>query len=472
MGMSKSTPCLYLEMALLLAIAAFDGIIDSCFGPSLQDLHCLYSVTVQTISTLFPLYVGTKTAGCLLYVPLHGVISDYTLMMGCLLGSWLVLLIPLCPSYWLAAAASVGLGLTGGVAISACVARTGELSYESTISFHLFGLAACAGHILGPLTMSPFLSNISPYRNRSNITGVDLELTADQCDNSESKIIYAYLIFALCGLILAILLAVLHHGRKNDPWQSPCQEEHESFGKVELILIGLLFILMFIGGGTNFVYGSLLLLFGIHSRLHVPENTLVLLTSSFYTVTMFGRIGAVFVSFIVSQSCLISTCLVGLLAASVFLVFTAEISLLYLWVCSHILALFYAPLYAGLIAWCVENIRVNNTVCAVFTFCDLAGTSLVALALGQLMSVFEPQMLHYSVATIAVAQILLYLCIFLLQKQVQKNTNEKYTVLSDTSVTLKEKYQLIPRHFIQNLVESVGRRCQAAIDANGGHTRY
>ncbi|XP_046567330.1 uncharacterized protein LOC124275728 [Haliotis rubra] len=435
MGTLKSTPCPYLEMALLLAIAAFDGIIDSCFGPSLQDLHCLYSVSVQTISTLFPLYVGTKTGGCLLYAPLHAVFCDNTLMMGCLLGSGLVLVIPLSTSFWMATAASFGLGLAGGVAISACVARTGELSHESTIPFHLLGLAACGGHILGPLTISPFLSSISPYRNRSNTTGEDLELTTDQCDESGSKIIYAYLIFVLCGLILVILLAVLHYGGKNDPVQSSCQKENKSFGKIELILIGLLFFLMFIGGGTNFVYGSLLVLFGTHSRLHVPESTLAYLTSSFYAVTMFGRVGGVFVSFFVSQSCLITTCLAGLLVASVSLIFTGEISLLYLWSCSHVLALFYAPFYAGLIAWCVENIRVNNTVCAVFTFCDLAGTTFVALATGQLMSVFEPQMLHYSVATIAVVQILLYLCIFLLQKLVRKNTNEEYVVLAGTSVS-------------------------------------
>lgn len=39
-------------------------------------------------------------------------------------------------------------------------------------------------------------------------------------------------------------------------------------------------------------------------------------------------------------------------------------------------------------------------------------------------------------------------------------------------VALRAEYQLIPRHFIRNLVQSMGRRCQATIDANGGHTRY
>ena len=39
-------------------------------------------------------------------------------------------------------------------------------------------------------------------------------------------------------------------------------------------------------------------------------------------------------------------------------------------------------------------------------------------------------------------------------------------------VALGAEYQLIPRHFIWNLVQSMGSRCQATIDANGGHTRY
>ena len=39
-------------------------------------------------------------------------------------------------------------------------------------------------------------------------------------------------------------------------------------------------------------------------------------------------------------------------------------------------------------------------------------------------------------------------------------------------VALRAEYQLIRRHFIRNLVQSMGHRCQATIDANGGHTRY
>ncbi|XP_071097945.1 major facilitator superfamily domain-containing protein 4A-like [Haliotis cracherodii] len=427
----KPLSCRYLELALLLAVSGFDGLIDSCFGPSLQDLQCRYSVSVQTISTLFPVYAGFKTAGSVLYVPVHAVINVYTLMMVCVLvSSCLVLVIPLCSSFWVAAAASSGLGLTEGVASSAFVATTGELSQESTIPFHLMGLAAGAGHILGPLIISPFLSSINPHGNRSNTTADELEMTTDPCGGSDSNITYAYVIFASCGLILVILLALLRYGRKNNPEPESCKKKDKSFGKLELILISFLASLMFIGGGTNFVYGSLLLLFGIHSSLHMPETTLSLMTSSFYTVTVFGRVGGVFVSWVVSQSCLITACLAGLLAASVLLVFTAESSLLYLWTCSHILALFYAPIYAALIAWCVENVRLNDTVCAIFTFCDIAGTSLVAVAIGQLMSVFEPQMLHYSLTTIALIQILLFLCIFLLGKLVRKGTEEEYTVLT------------------------------------------
>ncbi|XP_071098009.1 major facilitator superfamily domain-containing protein 4A-like [Haliotis cracherodii] len=423
--------CRYSELALLLAVSAFDGLIESCFGPSLQDLQCLYSVSVQTISTLFPVYAGFKAAGSVLYVPVHAVFNVYTLMMVCVLvSSCLVLVIPLCSSFWVAAAVSSGLGLTGGVTYSAVVATTGELSQESTIPFHLLGLAASAGHILAPLMISPFLSNISPHGNRFNITANALEVTTDPCGNSDSFIIYAYLIFASCGLILVILLVLLRYGRKNNTEQESSQKKDKSFGKLELILLGFLVSLMFIGGGTNFVYGSLLLLFGIHSSLHMPETTLALMTSSFYAVTVLGRVGGVFLSLVVSQSCLITACLAGLLAASVILVFTAESSLPYLWMCSNILALFYGPIYAALIAWCVENIRLNDTVCATFTFCDIAGTSLVAITIGQLMSVFEPQMLHYSVATIAVIQILLFLCIFLLGRLVRKDIKEEYTVLT------------------------------------------
>ena len=37
---------------------------------------------------------------------------------------------------------------------------------------------------------------------------------------------------------------------------------------------------------------------------------------------------------------------------------------------------------------------------------------------------------------------------------------------------LQEEWTAIPGEFIQNLIGSMGRRCQAVIDFNGGHTRY
>ena len=37
---------------------------------------------------------------------------------------------------------------------------------------------------------------------------------------------------------------------------------------------------------------------------------------------------------------------------------------------------------------------------------------------------------------------------------------------------LQEEWTAIPREFIQNLIGSMGHRCQAVIDFNGGHTRY
>lgn len=37
---------------------------------------------------------------------------------------------------------------------------------------------------------------------------------------------------------------------------------------------------------------------------------------------------------------------------------------------------------------------------------------------------------------------------------------------------LREEWAAIPQDFIRNLVRSMRRRCQASIDAQGGHTRY
>ncbi|XP_071098876.1 sodium-dependent glucose transporter 1-like [Haliotis cracherodii] len=420
--------CPYLELALLLALSGLDGLIDSSFGPSLQDLQCLYSVSVTTISVLFPVYAGFKTVGSVLYVPVHAVINVYTLMMVCVLvSSCLVLVIPLCSSFWVAAAASSGLGLTSGVVNSARVAKIGALSQESAIPFHLMGMAMCAGNILGPLIISPFLSNTTKLSNASNMS--DLVATSIECGGSDSRIAYAYLIIASTGTLLVIVLAVLRYCLRKSPKQDSNKKNKFSFGKMEIIFVSFQISLIFIGGATNFVYGTLLLLFGTRSSLSISATTMALMTSSFYAVTLLGRVGGVFVSLVVPQLCLVTSCLVGVLAGSVFLVCTAEMSSEFLWVGSLFLGLCYAPLFSALLVWFVENVTVNDTLYAIFIFFDLAGTSLIALTIGQLMSHFEPQMLHYSIATIALIQILLFLCLFFLGKWLRKQNKKDYTPL-------------------------------------------
>ncbi|XP_048242742.1 uncharacterized protein LOC125375871 [Haliotis rufescens] len=427
----NTAQCPYLELALLLAVSGLDGLIDSSFGPSLQDLQCLYSVSVQTISTLFPVYAGFKTAGSVLYVPVHAVFNVYTLMVLCVLvSSCLVLVIPLCSSFWAAAAASSGLGLTSGVVNSARVAKIGALSQESAIPLHLMGIAMCAGNILGPLIISPFLNNTINQSNASNMS--DLFVTSIECGGSDSRIAYAYLIIASTGTLLVIVLAVLRYCLQNSPKQDSDQKNNYSFGKMEIIFVSFQISLIFMGGATNFVYGTLLLLFGTRSSLSLPETTMALMTSSFYAVTLLGRVGGLFVSLVVRQLCLVTSCLVGVLAASVFLVCTAEMSSEFLWAGSHFLGLCYAPLFSALLAWCVENVTVNDTLYAIFIFFDLAGTSLISLTIGQLMSDFQPQMLHYTMAMIAFIQILLFLCLFFFGKLLRKQYKEAYTHLAGT----------------------------------------
>lgn len=44
--------------------------------------------------------------------------------------------------------------------------------------------------------------------------------------------------------------------------------------------------------------------------------------------------------------------------------------------------------------------------------------------------------------------------------------------LDSLAQALQEEWAAIPADFIQNLIGSMGRRCQAVIDSLGGHTRY
>ncbi|XP_046554695.1 major facilitator superfamily domain-containing protein 4A-like [Haliotis rubra] len=426
----ESSKCAYMELALLLALSGLDGLIDSCFGPSLHDLQCLYCVSVQTISTLFPLYAGFKTAGSVLYMPLYAVFNVYTLMMTCVLvSSCLVIVIPLCPSFWLAAAASSGLGLTGGVVNSARVAKIGEFGQEKATPFHLMGIAMCTGNILGPLIISPFLTNTTCQSEAINITS-DFVMTPIELRSSESNIAYAYVSFASFGALLVVFLAVLRYHLRKSSNKDSHQKNKYTFGKLNNVFVSLQIFIIFIGGAANFVYGTQLLLFGTRSNLKISKTIMSLMTSSFYAVTLLGRVVGVLVSLAVSQACLVTSCLVGSLVGSVFLVFTAEKSVEFLWAGSHFLGLFYAPLFAALLAWCGENVTLNHTLYVIVILFDLAGTSLIALIIGQMMCDIEPHMLHYSMVTIVVIQIMVFLCLFVIAKWIRKKTEGEHTSLT------------------------------------------
>ncbi|XP_067653954.1 major facilitator superfamily domain-containing protein 4A-like [Haliotis asinina] len=427
---NRDSKCAYMELALLLALSGLDGLIDSCFGPSLHDLQCLYCVSVQTISTLFPLYAGFKTAGSVLYMPLQAVFDVYTLIMVCVfVSSCLVLVIPLCPSFWLAAAASSGLGLTGGVVNSARVAKIGEIGQEKAIPFHLMGIAMCTGNILGPLIISPFLGNTTFQSEAINIT-YDYVVASIECGASDSKIVYAYVSFASFGALLVVLLAILRYDLRECSKKESHQKNRYTFGKLNYIFVSLEILIIFIGGAANFVYGTQLLLFGTRSNLQISKTIMSLMTSSFYAVTLLGRFVGVLVSLAVSQLCLVISCLVGALAGSGFLAFTAEISVEFLWVGSHFLGLFYAPLFAALLSWCGENVTLNDKLYAIVILFDLAGTSLISLIIGQIMFNVEPSMLHYSMVTIVVIQIVVFFCLLVIAKGIRRKTEDECTVLT------------------------------------------
>ncbi|XP_067672977.1 major facilitator superfamily domain-containing protein 4A-like [Haliotis asinina] len=337
--------------------------------------------------------------------------------------SSLVLAIPLCTSFWLAAAATSGTGLVGGVLVTATTAKTGDLSRESALPFHMVALALCTGNVIGALVISPFLNDTVHHGNTST-----LEITAYECGDSESNIVYSYLCFASFGAMLAILLTVLRICLDNNTDRVLKEKnKKESFRKVELIFIIFISCLLLLTGATHVVYGSFLLLFGTRSSLKMSEKIIALMTSSYYAVTMCGRLGSVLVSLVISQLWLITACLVGVLTTSVFLVFTAERSLVFLWAGSNVLGLFFAPLFASLIAWAVESVTVNDTVYTIIMFVDYAGISLNSLIVGQLMSAFGPQMLHYCFAVLGGIDITLFLCLICLGKLIQKRKKDGYS---------------------------------------------
>ncbi|XP_046557417.1 uncharacterized protein LOC124266660 [Haliotis rubra] len=58
-----------------------------------------------------------------------------------------------------------------------------------------------------------------------------------------------------------------------------------------------------------------------------------------------------------------------------------------------------------------------------------------------------------------------------LDRRVRQRQQQPQT-LEQLAQALQEEWANIPQRVIQTLVGSMGRRCKAVLDANGGHTRY
>ena len=58
-----------------------------------------------------------------------------------------------------------------------------------------------------------------------------------------------------------------------------------------------------------------------------------------------------------------------------------------------------------------------------------------------------------------------------MKRRLRRLPNQPLT-LEQLSHTLINIWNNIPQAFLRNVVDSMKRRCQACIAANGGHTRY
>ncbi|XP_046563329.1 uncharacterized protein LOC124272221 [Haliotis rubra] len=156
----KTSTKLYLRIGFLCLIAVLDGMVDSCMGPALRDLQCIFNVTLQKVSLFQPAITAGRVIGALLFlkmprrVDIYGVAAATMTMASCLLA-----VVPVLPSFWMALGLSGAVGLAHGASVHARIILSGELSKQHAATIHIINLATSAGSVTGPLIISPFLSD-------------------------------------------------------------------------------------------------------------------------------------------------------------------------------------------------------------------------------------------------------------------------------------------------------------------------
>ncbi|XP_046548531.1 major facilitator superfamily domain-containing protein 4A-like [Haliotis rubra] len=464
-----------LKLSLWMYILFFFGTFAGSFGPSLLDLKDLFNASLLETSNLFLVLGIAEGTGCLGSMVLLKFVDSNLVLVVCLLLQGTCLFLFAMTTHFIIACVALGVtGIATACSIN-CVVHQCNVAFPGPSAIiHGVFISSSVGSIVGPLIAQPFLtdregacrnwtenngflndrtfsiqrinysnggfpltSNISIPLTRNNESNQDYAVTASKyaLTNSstiaqKSQVYIIYIIigsFQLVALLGFIVLFICERNsnsyeknEENSSGYNNLEAGQNSNGRLKTIIFYVCLVPAYIPfGGLPFAYSGYLSVYGVESYLHLSTQSMATMTSAFWMLFTLGRILGTVLSLRMRQSVLIYTCLIGVLVASVAVLFLSEFGEVWLWIGSMAVGLFTGPLLAASLAWCRTCVTLTPVVTGICTFANFTGMFLLQYLTGQVVGYFGVDWYLYFIIFLSLFELMLFVVLTVLGNYVK-----------------------------------------------------
>ncbi|XP_046548535.1 major facilitator superfamily domain-containing protein 4A-like [Haliotis rubra] len=450
-----------LKLCVWMYVLFFFGTFGSALGPSLLDLKDLFNASLLETSNLFLVLGIAEGTGCLGSMVVLKFVDANLVFMACLLLKGIcIFLFAMTPHLHIACVAVGVIGVATACGYNCVVHLCNQVFPGPSSIIHGVFVASSVGSIVSPLIAEPFLNAqerayiISPKNNATlqendfsnqsiNYSYAATPLTIsislagdnDSCQNCSmtdsttiAKKSQVYIVFiiigsfqlvALLGFIISYVCERNSNSYKMNEETSSgyhnTEVEQESGGGLKTIIFYICLVSAYIPfGGLPFAYSGYLSVYGVESYLHLDIRTMASLTSAFWMLFTVGRILGTVLSLRMRQSVLIYTCLIGVLVASVAVLFLSTFGEVWLWIGSMAVGLFTGPLLPASLAWCRTCVTLTPVVTGICTFGNFTGIFLLQYITGQVVGYFGVDWYLYFIIFLSLFELMLFVVLTVL----------------------------------------------------------
>ncbi|XP_046552468.1 uncharacterized protein LOC124262081 isoform X2 [Haliotis rubra] len=279
--------------------------------------------------------------------------------------------------------------------------------------------------IILPLIATPFLhARQTQLHQHKNMTVVYDQHAA--CENFSTDIEYVFLGLSVVGIIVSACLLANHYNLLSKGYtikaaRPVVQAKRDVRVTVKRTMKCSVFSVVVILASFTMTaclstYLSLLVTFGIRSRLRLDVDSTSFLMSNFSLGVFLGRLSNMLLSHRVRPTVTMSLNLVLCLAASSFLLAYRDTSSWVVWISTAFVAFGNGPLLPGFLAWTKQHMDLSPNVLNAIMLPNYAGSVTVATITGIIMDMTGAISFVYSTAGICFVQTILYCVLFVISK--------------------------------------------------------